>query len=228
MADAEAACLTLARMVDLTTVDARVEQIAGLPCLIVERFDREVAAGNRLARVHQEDACQALGRDPDSARGRGKYEDAGGPSLRDVASLLDRFAQDPDAELVKLVAAVTFTVCIGNADAHGKNVALVHPSAEHVRLAPLYDTVPTVLWPSHREGCAMTIGGRTALTDVNVGDIGREVTGWRMSAGIAERCVVDVAERLVEACASPGIDDDRVATYVRERATRLLASRREP
>jgi hypothetical protein len=54
-------------------------------------------------------------------------------------------------------------VLIGNADAPGKNIALLHPTAEHVELALLYDTVPTALWPKLRRKAAMSIGGRYEL-----------------------------------------------------------------
>lgn len=93
MAQAEAGCLGLARALGLTSVDPSVSTVAGLPCLIVSRFDR-MGSIDAVTRVHQEDACQALDRDPQAARGRGKYEAAGGPSLREVAALLDRFAAD--------------------------------------------------------------------------------------------------------------------------------------
>lgn len=54
----------------------------------------------------------------------------------------------------RLLGAATFTVLIGNADAHGKNVALLHPSPDRVALAPLYDMVPTVFWPTLRKRAA--------------------------------------------------------------------------
>lgn len=80
MAEMEAACLRLARAVGLTSVDATTRAVGGVPCLIVSRFDRRVL-GDNVVRLHQEDSCQALGRDPEADRGRGKYEASGGPRL---------------------------------------------------------------------------------------------------------------------------------------------------
>ena len=132
-----------------------------------------------MRRVHQEDLCQALGIDPSGARGRAKYEQGtAGPSFKQAARLLDAYATDPLAELDRLVAVVTYTVAIGNADAHGKNLALLHPDPETISLAPLYDTVPTALWPRLRSDAAMAIGGQVALADVGIEDIVREAIRW--------------------------------------------------
>lgn len=144
--EAEAHCLALAKAIGLTTIDIELEQVGERNCLIVSRFDRSGGV-DAVHRVHQEDLCQALAIDPDDNRRRAKYERAGGPGLKQAAQLLDSYSHDPLDQLDRLVAIATFTVLIGNADAHGKNLALVHPDPEHVELAPLYDTVPTVLWP---------------------------------------------------------------------------------
>ncbi len=223
MAAAEAQCLALARAVGLTTVAVEAVEIADVPCLIVSRFDRAIGPDGAVARIHQEDACQALARDPDAQRGRGKYESAGGPSLREIAQLLDRWARDPAAELDRLVAAVTFTVVIGNADAHGKNLALLHRDPPHVELAPLYDTVPTVLWPRLRSSAAMSIDGRTALADVTVDDIAAEAVAWHHERSRATAVARRVAGQLLEAVDRRVVDPGSpVSQLVRERATRLL------
>jgi serine/threonine-protein kinase HipA len=174
---AEADCLALARAAGLTSVESELVELGGRQCLIVSRFDREDSEGT-VRRIHQEDLCQALAIDPEGARGRAKYEDGGGPSLRQLARLLDTYAAEPRAELDRLVAAIVFTVLIGNADAHGKNLALLHPTPETVSLAPLYDTVPTALWPNLRKRAAMAIGGQVELAQVTLDDIGREPRSW--------------------------------------------------
>jgi serine/threonine-protein kinase HipA len=222
LVEAEAACLALAREIGLTTVESRIETIAGIPCLITSRFDRRVEADGTVSRVHQEDVCQALARDPDAARGRGKYEDAGGPALAEVAGLLDRYAANPRRELDKLVAAVTFTVVIGNADGHGKNLAVLHPSAEAIELAPLYDTVPTALWSRLRSNGAMSVNGRWPLASITVDDIAAEARRWRHDPVHARGVALEVAEHLRDAV---GVLDpeSRVAELVTTRAERLLA-----
>ncbi|HEV7771047.1 MAG TPA: HipA domain-containing protein [Solirubrobacterales bacterium] len=219
---AEALCLELARAAGLTTVDSELVRIGETQCLVVSRFDREVIESG-VRRVHQEDLCQAMGVDPGDNRGRAKYERAGGPSLRQAAELLDTYALDAAAQLDRLVAVATFTVLIGNADAHGKNLALLHPTPESVALAPLYDTVPTVLWPKLRTEAAMAIGGQTSLPAVSVDDIVREAKAWSHPADRAREAALATIAKVTAAIDRETIPPDSgVAIYVRERAGRLM------
>ncbi|MGH2879415.1 MAG: HipA domain-containing protein [Solirubrobacteraceae bacterium] len=220
---AEAQCLKLAKLIGLTSVQAHIETIAERSCLIVSRFDREVRKDRTVRRIHQEDLCQALARSPDAARGRGKYQDAGGPSLREAADLLDRYATAYDEQLEKLLGVATFTVLIGNADAHGKNLALLHPTPETVALAPLYDTVPTVLWPQLRKRGAMSVGGRRQLDSIEIEDLVTEAVGWQLARERARMVVIDTAQSVRSAAAE--LDSDSpLAQYVLERSERLLSS----
>lgn len=202
--DAEAACLRIARTIGLTTVDVNVETIADQRCLIVSRFDR-TAGVDGPARVHQEDLCQATGTDLRANRGRGKYASAGGPDLEDAARLIDRYGTDPLAGLERLVRSVTFTVAIGNADAHGKNVAFVHRSPGEIELAPLYDTVPTVLWPALRRDPAMPIGPRVCPIDEVTGrDVIAAASLWKLdrdrAGALVTDCAVAIAAAVREVC----------------------------
>ena len=157
--EAEAQCLLLARAAGLSDIEIELEMIGENNCLIVSRFDREVD-GEDVRRVHQEDLLQALGIDPDGRQRRAKYEAGGGPRLKNAAELLDSYAPDPPAQLDRLASIATFTAIIGNADAHAKNLALLHRSPQEIELAPLYDTVPTAPWPKLRSEAAMAIGAR--------------------------------------------------------------------
>jgi serine/threonine-protein kinase HipA len=223
--EAEAECLALARAVSLTTIEAETLELGDWRCMIVSRFDRDEADGV-VRRVHQEDLCQALGIDPAGAGRRAKYEQPGrGPSLRQLAGLLDAYSVDPSAELDRLVAIVAFTVSIGNADAHGKNLALLHPDAETISLAPLYDTVPTALWPKLRREAAMAIGGQPILDDVGIEDIAREARLWPHPPERTREVARSTVEALLEAVEEnviPGQSD--VARWVQERGRRLLSA----
>lgn len=221
LVQAESECLDLARTVGLTTVSSQIETIADIPCLLVSRFDRHLQPDGTVRRIHQEDVCQALARNPEAARGKGKYEDSGGPSLKEVAGLLDRYAIDPQRELRQLLAATTFTVLIGNADAHGKNLALLHRTGENIALAPLYDTVPTALWPKLRTRAAMSINKRWELPSITSDDLVAEATSWRQDPHAAKTVVTETAEQMLEAAAT--LDrDSPVSALVTERAHRLL------
>jgi serine/threonine-protein kinase HipA len=222
LVSAEAECLLLAAQAGLTSVEAQLDTIADRQCLIVSRFDRRIDADGTVTRIHQEDLCQALARNPDAARGRGKYQNAGGPALREAAELLDRYSREPHQQLDRLLAATTFTVLIGNADAHGKNIALLHPSAEAVELAPLYDTVPTVLWPRLRRRGAMSVGGRWELESITLESLVDEAGRWRHGRERARKVALETAERLREA-ARDLATYSAPARYVIERAERLLS-----
>jgi serine/threonine-protein kinase HipA len=213
--------MTLARAVGLTTVEVRVSTIAGIDCLIVERFDRTVDADGGVLRIHQEDACQALAVPPEH-----KYEvrkGGGGPELSQIARLLDLYAADPLAQLDRLAAVAAFTVLIANADAHGKNLALLHTPPGTIELAPLYDQVPTRLWPQLQSDAAMTIDAMVNLDKITAERIGGEAKSWSHSPARAVAAATSLAERLLEATTDGSIDPDgRVAVFVRERTERFL------
>ena len=216
--EAEAHCLLLARAAGLSDIEIDLETIGETRCLVVSRFDREVA-GEEVRRIHQEDLLQALGVDPDSNKRRAKYEAGGGPRLKNAAELLTGYAPEPPAQLDRLIAAVTFTAAVGNADAHAKNVALLHRNPQEIELAPLYDTVPTALWPKLRREAAMAIGGQVMLSDVSIGDVVREAAVWSHPRHRAERVARETAEALLGALEENVIPPDSpVAELVADRA----------
>ncbi len=188
---AEHACMQLALAVGLTTVRTDLVDFDGLEVLIVPRYDRQVDPHTgTIGRIHQEDACQALGADIDAHQGRGKYERFGGPSYGQIAELLDRYG-DPPADHLRLVGTMVFTAAIGNGDAHGKNVSfLLNTTAGSIAPAPLYDTVPTALWPTLRDASAMAVSG--AFTRPAFHHLLGEARSWGMGAAAAERAI-DVA-----------------------------------
>ena len=68
---------------------------------------------------------------------------------------------------------------------HGKNLGLLHPSPGVVELAPLYDVVPTMLWPQLKTDAAMHIGGCRRLPDVSLDDVVREASRWTLQPDLA-------------------------------------------
>ncbi len=206
--------LRLARHIGLTTIDASVERYGDYDCLIVSRFDRTVEDGVVTGRIHQEDSCQALGRPAVS-----KYEmrqGGGGPEFVDIAHLLDLHAEDPVEQLNTLAAYAAFTAIIGNADAHGKNVAFLLGNGK-IRLAPLYDQVPTVLFPKLQTDGAMSIGGAFTLNAIGRPAIEREAKLWDHDPTEAGDAAAAVAAALVDAVEANVIDPrgplaNRIAT----------------
>jgi serine/threonine protein kinase HipA of HipAB toxin-antitoxin module len=219
----ESACLRLARRLGLTTVTSEVREIAGLPCLVVSRFDRTTGADGTVERVHQEDLCQARGYDPSHHR-RGKYERHGGPGFLHAAELLLRWGRPRDRE--QLLRAMAFTVAIGNADAHAKNLAFLHPTPARLELAPLYDTVPTALFEALPRRCAMTVNAVFAdLHDVTFTDLVAETVGrrrWRLDDDVATAVAQETLDALLHHASGAGTPD-RLADYVTGRCAQLLS-----
>lgn len=219
-------CLQLARSAGLPAAESTLVRIGDADCIVVERYDRATGTDAAVRRIHQEDACQALGIDPADHQGRAKYEVHGGPTLAQVADLLAAYGPDPTAELVALLQRVVFTVLIGDGDAHGKNLSLLHPDHEHVTLAPLYDTVPTALWPRLRPTAAMRIGGRDLLPTVTGDDVVAEARRWGLTDRRAGQTLDDVLERVSTAADDlhprRGLDLRRL---VRTNVTRLRRDR---
>lgn len=223
---AEAAAMRLARELNLTTVDVELSTISDIDCLIVERFDREIIDGE-VRRIHQEDICQAMGL-PAVRKyelpGRGAEGKGGGPEFSQLAELLDIHARDHAAALVQLARVATFTALIGNSDAHGKNLALLHRSPSDITLAPLYDTVPTALFPKLKDEAAMTIGGVTKLSLVTKATIAQEARHWSFDAARAVDEATRLAEELRAAIDGGSVDaDSALAELVRERCERFLS-----
>ncbi len=148
----EAFCMKLAQNMRLPVPTVTIRQ--GLDRLfIIARYDRRRDEEGHLARLHQEDFCQALGYLPDQ-----KYESEGGPSLQQCFALLQEHSIQPAADRMALLRWVIFNYLIGNADAHAKNLAILFTD-RGPRLAPFYDLICTQVYPDLAEKHAMRIGG---------------------------------------------------------------------
>lgn len=234
MAANEVLCLNLARELGLTTIEASLLDFDGIEVVAVSRYDRHLDGRGQVMRSHQEDACQALGIDV-GPRGSGKYESEGGPSLGQVAALLDVHNGEPE-ETGRLLEAATFTVAIGNADGHGKNLSLLLPPDGRIRLSPLYDQVCTVAYPYLDEpggrrpvstSLAMSIDAGWDIDAITVADLEAEGRRWHFASDVRER-VAGVLERFPDALRAaaptvPGVDE--LAERLQARALILASGR---
>lgn len=120
----------------------------------MRRFVAKLAKteSENLERPLQEDFCQALGIAPER-----KYEQEGGPSLRQCFELIRTYSAAPALDVLQLMDAAFFNCLIENGDTHGKNVSLLYRN-QQVRLAPRYDLVCTHAFPQLDIGHAMKIG----------------------------------------------------------------------
>ncbi len=154
----EALVLALARACGLTDSAAWTETMGETTVLVTERYDRTVLDG-RVVRRHQEDMCQAAG-----IRPLKKYE-IGRPSER-MARLLREFSDDPRIHLTALFGQLAFRATVGDEDGHGKNYSLLLDNGA-VRLAPLYDSLCTLVYPDLTGKMAIKIGTQQSLAKVD-------------------------------------------------------------
>ena len=158
----ESLCMWLATAIGLPTAKVQARSVEGMDFLLVERYDRVCRKDSihepAFKRLHQEDFCQALGIVSEM-----KYQNEGGPSLKQCFALLRKVSSAPAVDLARLLDAVIFNYLVGNNDAHGKNFSLLYRGLgrdhAHVGLAPLYDILSTVYYPELSRTMAMKLGG---------------------------------------------------------------------
>lgn len=146
-------CLRLAARLGLSVAHSEVLYFGKEAAIVVERYDR-VIMNRKLTRVHQEDACQALGVHPAQ-----KYQSEGGPDIVKLMELMNRSSQ-PVADRRRLMQALVFNYLILGTDAHAKNYSLLLGQNQQVRLARLYDISSFLPYVSRRNDCrfAMKVG----------------------------------------------------------------------
>ena len=118
-----------------------------------QRFDRDLTTVP-VRRLHQEDLCQALGLTPDF---KYQHPDWTVPSFKALAGLLNDHGARPGADRLAVAETTLFSYLVGNADAHAKNISLLHQNGR-VRLAPAYDLVSTASYPDLNRELALAIG----------------------------------------------------------------------
>jgi len=188
--------LEIASALGINASQGKVTDFLEQPTFMVERWDR--TQGHR---VHAEDLAQALG-----IANSSKYDIA----AHSLAELLEKHDHQQAIEFVRQLA---FNIAIGNADAHVKNYSVLL-DGQSVRLAPLYDAVPTIMYPRLSTRLAMSIGGIR-----QVGNLGR--SQWHKFASLSGLdpdevtatvvpVMTETAEQLPDLAASAGLDSNAV------------------
>ena len=200
---AEAWIMSVARSIGLIDYAVEFTRFGAVGAVVVERFDRTRSADGGVERVHQEDAAQALGL---PWGGDAKFEWAGqGASLRAIARLLDRdrtLADTGRSDREKLLAHTVFRMLTGDTDGHAKNHGLLHGADGTVRLAPLYDVTPQVLYARSGEAVSLFVDGRHSMQDIDADALVREASSWGMGLDVARDLVVTIAQDTLDAARS--------------------------
>jgi len=147
-------CSQFLHQLGLPAAHTEIAQFGTQKALIVQRFDRrwmgvENSVVDRsgflpgedvwIARLPQEDFCQATGRPPTQ-----RYESDGGPSMNEILEIL---ATSADAERDRanfVLAQLTFWL-LAATDRHAKNFSIRHLPGDSFEMTPLYDVLSA--WP---------------------------------------------------------------------------------
>lgn len=186
----ELASLRLMAAAGVPVADATAP--VGMPGLFESRRYDRVAEGEMLTRLHQEDFCQATGKLP-----RQKYQRQGGPTLADLATVIVRHSAEPLIDLERLTRWVLANVCLGNNDAHAKNLSLLYTPGGP-RLAPAYDVVCTLAYPALDQEFSLALGGVYTLDAMTGAAFRKLARTLQMSHGHLRHLLDDVTTRLRE------------------------------
>lgn len=162
-----------------------------------------------------------------------KYEEQGGPKLRDFADLLRNYA-DP-ADVIRLLRRTTFNMAVGNADAHAKNFSVLHDADSPViSLAPLYDVLSTIALeltgntgqPMHADThLGQRVGGQADIRKVTAASLADEAVSWGIRRRTASSVVAETLDRILAAIPeTPG--DKRVLDIIRAQTEQLRRNKR--
>jgi len=185
-------CAQLLREIGLPVAESEVASFGEQRVLVVKRFDRRWSGvtaeeaqrrsfrptrGTWIARLPQEDFCQASGLPPTR-----RYESEGGPSIQSALTLLGGGAYPDEDQTTFLLAQLSFWL-LAAIDGHGKNFSIFHQRGGTYVLTPLYDVLSA--WPVighgrnelplERAKLAMAVRGRRPHYRID------EITGrhWR-------------------------------------------------
>lgn len=156
-------CLELARALGLPVVDSRILHFRDEVAIVVERYDRARLDGT-LHRIHQEDVCQALSIPPTH-----KYQNEGGPGIRDIVELLRENSSEAEEDVTTFLNSIVYNWIIAGTDAHAKNYSVLIGAGGRVRLAPLYDIASILPYADiniDKAKVSMKIGGEYRLRNI--------------------------------------------------------------
>lgn len=140
-------CAQIVREYGIPVAPCRMETFGGHKTLVVERFDRKLAAdGAWWLRLPLEDFCQATATPPAL-----KYENDGGPGIRTIMDLLlgSRRAAEDRRDFMRTQLVFWLLAAI---DGHAKNFSVFLLPAGAYQLTPRYDILSAYPMLGHGHG----------------------------------------------------------------------------
>jgi serine/threonine-protein kinase HipA len=158
-----------------------------------------------------------------------KYQQEGGPLLRDCIAMLREWSTTPVLDIRDFLNGVMFNMLVGNADAHGKNYSLLYHEGDR-RLAPFYDLVCTLAWPELSKTPAMKIGQSDSINSIQPAHWQKMTKGARLGWPPVRERLADLARAVQAALREPALrqatgDDaifEQVAGIIEKRSSSLL------
>jgi serine/threonine-protein kinase HipA len=218
MVELEDLTMHLAELADIRTVPhglLRMED--GAFAYITRRVDRVGKPGaKRVKKLHMEDMCQLTERMTEH-KYRGSHEH--------IVKAVQRFATDPQLDVIGFYEQVLFSFLTGNADMHLKNFSLLKDAEGHYNLSPAYDLVPSTLLINDTEELALTLNGRKSKLTRS------DFESAMRAGGLNERAIANLFNRFAKALPKwkefialgfvPEEMKERYVVLIEERARRM-------
>ncbi|MRW91046.1 type II toxin-antitoxin system HipA family toxin [Duganella sp. FT80W] len=120
----------------LPVAQCELAQFEDMKALVVERFDRRLAAdGSWIVRLPQEDFCQATATSP-----LHKYQADGGPGISRIMEIL-LGSEQAEQDRANFFKTQLLFWLLAATDGHAKNFSIFHLPGNRYRATPLYDVL---------------------------------------------------------------------------------------
>jgi len=144
--------LYLAGIAGLDVAKAEIKYFENEQVLEVERFDRKIISDKEIQKIHVIDGCQSLclpvsyKYERNFGSGRDVRDIREGMSFLKLESLVNKCIV-PIVENKKILEWTIVNLCLGNSDAHGKNISFFK-DYHGMKITPFYDIVNVALYES--------------------------------------------------------------------------------
>ncbi len=145
-------CIKAAKALGINVPDVKIGYANKTKYFLIQRYDRQII-NNKIKRIHQEDFCQAA-----NIPSAYKYQAEGGVDFKRCFKIL-RYTSQPAVEINQFIQLMIFNYLIGNNDAHGKNLSILHYDNGEIKFAPAYDILCSQVYSELSNKMAMKIGG---------------------------------------------------------------------
>ena len=137
-----------------------------------------------------------------------------GPGFSECALLLRKHCSVPAPHLLRMLDWAVFNLCIGNMDAHAKNLSILMVNSKKV-LAPFYDLICTLYYDGFSTELAMSIGGRYNPDKIRAAQWKKFALDTGLPEKVVMQAVPKIARRIIDALPAT---EDEVAGIVPQKA----------